>query len=207
MAEILAWTPWPRGRSSPNWGGRRMFPPRCPTTSCVLENLRLAGGSVSTGTGTSSRERARRAGCSRCAGRSGLIPNAGPCCQRPVHAHRLPGCRRENGTRHFEWPNGSGSHVLINQAARQVFLMDRKMYGSMMVQMLIAPPSASRGLHPGRGQVPVGAGVQGQRVAMDWQGRRVLVSGAPGSSGACCAGAGGAGRGGDGVAPRAAKGP
>ena len=46
----------------------------------------------------------------------------------------------ENGTRHFEWPNGSGSHVLINQAARQVFLMDRKMYGSMMVQMLIAPP-------------------------------------------------------------------
>jgi len=46
----------------------------------------------------------------------------------------------ENGTRHFEWQNGSGSHVLINQAARQVFLMDQKMYRSMMVQMLIAPP-------------------------------------------------------------------
>jgi len=45
-----------------------------------------------------------------------------------------------NGTRHFEWQNGSGSHVLINQAARQVFLMDQKMYRSMMVQMLIAPP-------------------------------------------------------------------
>jgi dolichyl-diphosphooligosaccharide--protein glycosyltransferase len=30
--------------------------------------------------------------------------------------------------------------VLINQAARQVFLMDQKMYRSMMVQMLIAPP-------------------------------------------------------------------
>jgi dolichyl-diphosphooligosaccharide--protein glycosyltransferase len=46
----------------------------------------------------------------------------------------------EKGTRHFEWPNGSGSHVLINQAARQVYLMDAKMYRSMMVQMLIAPP-------------------------------------------------------------------
>jgi dolichyl-diphosphooligosaccharide--protein glycosyltransferase len=30
--------------------------------------------------------------------------------------------------------------VLINQAARQVYLMDAKMYRSMMVQMLIAPP-------------------------------------------------------------------
>jgi dolichyl-diphosphooligosaccharide--protein glycosyltransferase len=46
----------------------------------------------------------------------------------------------DKGTRHFEWQNGSGSHVLINQAARQVFLMDQKMYRSMMVQMLIAPP-------------------------------------------------------------------
>ena len=46
----------------------------------------------------------------------------------------------EKGTRHFEWPNGSGSHVLINQASKQVFLMDAKMYRSMMVQMLIAPP-------------------------------------------------------------------
>ena len=46
----------------------------------------------------------------------------------------------EQGTRHFEWPNGSGSHVLINQASKQVFLMDSKMYRSMMVQMLIAPP-------------------------------------------------------------------
>ena len=47
----------------------------------------------------------------------------------------------ENGeTRHFDWPNGSGMHVLINQQSRQVFLMDAKMYRSMMVQMLIRPP-------------------------------------------------------------------
>lgn len=46
----------------------------------------------------------------------------------------------EKGTRHFEWSNGSGSHVLINQASKQVFLMDVRMYRSMMVQMLIAPP-------------------------------------------------------------------
>lgn len=46
----------------------------------------------------------------------------------------------EKGTRHFEWPNGSGSHVLINQLSRQVYLTDSRMYRSMMVQMLIAPP-------------------------------------------------------------------
>lgn len=46
----------------------------------------------------------------------------------------------EKGTRHFEWPNGSGTHVLINQFSRQVFLTDSRMYRSMMVQMLIAPP-------------------------------------------------------------------
>ncbi|GAB6111202.1 hypothetical protein JCM14713_09600 [Desulfomicrobium salsuginis] len=46
----------------------------------------------------------------------------------------------EKGTRHFEWPNGSGTHVLINQFSRQVFLTDSKMYRSMMVQMLIRDP-------------------------------------------------------------------
>ena len=29
----------------------------------------------------------------------------------------------EAGTRHFDWPKGSGMHVLINQLSRQVFLM------------------------------------------------------------------------------------
>lgn len=48
----------------------------------------------------------------------------------------------EKGTRHFEWSNGSGSHVLINQFSRQVFLTDARMYRSMMVQMLIADPAS-----------------------------------------------------------------
>jgi dolichyl-diphosphooligosaccharide--protein glycosyltransferase len=48
----------------------------------------------------------------------------------------------ENGSRRFAWPNGSGSHLLINQLSRQVFLTDTRMYRSMMVQMLIADPSS-----------------------------------------------------------------
>jgi len=39
--------------------------------------------------------------------------------------------------RRFEWPNGTGMHVILNQMSKQVFLMDSKMYKSMMVQMLI----------------------------------------------------------------------
>ncbi|WP_156902618.1 STT3 domain-containing protein [Desulfomicrobium escambiense] len=46
----------------------------------------------------------------------------------------------QNGTRHFDWPKGAGSHAVINQLSRQVFLMDSKMYRSMMIQMLIADP-------------------------------------------------------------------
>jgi dolichyl-diphosphooligosaccharide--protein glycosyltransferase len=45
----------------------------------------------------------------------------------------------ESGTRHFEWSNGTGMHVVVNQMSRQVFLMDAKMYRSMMVQMLLRP--------------------------------------------------------------------
>ncbi len=44
----------------------------------------------------------------------------------------------QNGTRHFDWSNGAGSHAVINQFSRQVFLLDSKMYRSMMIQMLIA---------------------------------------------------------------------
>jgi len=47
----------------------------------------------------------------------------------------------KSGTRHFEWPNGTGMHVVVNQMSRQVFLMDAKMYRSMMVQMLLRPAS------------------------------------------------------------------
>ncbi|PKN42487.1 MAG: hypothetical protein CVU60_05720 [Deltaproteobacteria bacterium HGW-Deltaproteobacteria-18] len=45
------------------------------------------------------------------------------------------------GVRHFQWPHGTGTHVVINQMSRQVFLMDAKMYRSMMVQMLLRPAS------------------------------------------------------------------
>jgi dolichyl-diphosphooligosaccharide--protein glycosyltransferase len=44
--------------------------------------------------------------------------------------------------RRFEWPNGTGMHVVLNQMSKQVFLMDSKMYSSMMVQMLIADPES-----------------------------------------------------------------
>ncbi|SFL46758.1 dolichyl-diphosphooligosaccharide--protein glycosyltransferase [Desulfomicrobium norvegicum] len=47
----------------------------------------------------------------------------------------------DSGTRHFEWANGTGMHVVVNQMSRQVFLMDDKMYRSMMVQMLLRPAS------------------------------------------------------------------
>jgi dolichyl-diphosphooligosaccharide--protein glycosyltransferase len=46
-----------------------------------------------------------------------------------------------DGVRHFQWPHGTGTHVVINQMSRQVFLMDAKMYRSMMVQMLLRPAS------------------------------------------------------------------
>ena len=46
---------------------------------------------------------------------------------------------QSDGDRHFTWPNGTGMHAVINQYSRQVFLMDAKMYQSMMVQMLIKP--------------------------------------------------------------------
>jgi dolichyl-diphosphooligosaccharide--protein glycosyltransferase len=43
----------------------------------------------------------------------------------------------ESGVRHYDWPKNADKHVLINQISKQVFLMDTKMYRSMMVQMLI----------------------------------------------------------------------
>lgn len=46
---------------------------------------------------------------------------------------------QSDGDRHFTWPNGTGMHAVINQYSRQIFLMDAKMYQSMMIQMLIKP--------------------------------------------------------------------
>ena len=105
------------------------------------ENLRLAGwigfyGNWDIITGTSSSGKMQQVrGEVRIDSSSGsLMVNGQP---TPVDSLDVV---EEKGARHFEWQNGSGSHVLINQAARQVFLMDQKMYRSMMVQMLIAPP-------------------------------------------------------------------
>lgn len=49
------------------------------------------------------------------------------------------------GAKHFQWPHGTGMHVVINQMSRQVFLMDAKIYRSMMVQMLLRPASDFEG--------------------------------------------------------------
>jgi dolichyl-diphosphooligosaccharide--protein glycosyltransferase len=43
----------------------------------------------------------------------------------------------DNQNRRFEWANGTGMHLILNQMSKQVFLMDSKLYNSMMVQMLI----------------------------------------------------------------------
>jgi dolichyl-diphosphooligosaccharide--protein glycosyltransferase len=105
------------------------------------ENLRLAGwisyyGNWDIVTGTSSPGKMQRVqGEVRVDSAAGTMSVNG----KPLPVDSLD-VVEEQGTRHFEWPNGSGSHVLINQAARQVYLMDSKMYRSMMVQMLIAPP-------------------------------------------------------------------
>jgi dolichyl-diphosphooligosaccharide--protein glycosyltransferase len=105
------------------------------------ENLRLAGwisyyGNWDIVTGTSSPGKMQRVqGEIRIDSAAGTMTVNG----KPGPIDSLDVVEQE-GTRHFEWSNGSGAHVLINQAGRQVFLMDSKMYRSMMVQMLIGPP-------------------------------------------------------------------
>jgi dolichyl-diphosphooligosaccharide--protein glycosyltransferase len=46
----------------------------------------------------------------------------------------------ETGVQHKIWPHGKGLHVLFNQLAQEIYVMDDKIYQSMMVQMLISPP-------------------------------------------------------------------
>ncbi len=46
----------------------------------------------------------------------------------------------DKGTRHLTWSNGNNLHAVMNQLSREVYLMDTKIYRSMMIQMLIAPP-------------------------------------------------------------------
>lgn len=45
-----------------------------------------------------------------------------------------------NFTRRMTWQNGSGLHLVLNQRSSQAFIMDAKIYKSMMVQMLIGNP-------------------------------------------------------------------
>jgi dolichyl-diphosphooligosaccharide--protein glycosyltransferase len=44
------------------------------------------------------------------------------------------------GDKHLSWPNGKNLHAVMNQLSKEVYLMDTKIYRSMMIQMLIAPP-------------------------------------------------------------------
>ena len=44
------------------------------------------------------------------------------------------------GTKHFVWNNNTIFYALMNQLSRELYLMDRTIYKSMMVQMLIADP-------------------------------------------------------------------
>ncbi|WP_462326066.1 STT3 domain-containing protein [Desulfoplanes sp.] len=47
----------------------------------------------------------------------------------------------EKGSRRMTWPNGKGLHGVLNQLSHEVYVMDNKIYRSMMVQMLIGPPA------------------------------------------------------------------
>lgn len=45
----------------------------------------------------------------------------------------------EKGPRSMTWPNGKGLHAILNQLSQEVYVMDTKIYRSMMIQMLISP--------------------------------------------------------------------
>ncbi len=44
------------------------------------------------------------------------------------------------GTRHMKWSNGTGIYAVLNRFSNELFLMDAKIYKSMMIQMLISDP-------------------------------------------------------------------
>jgi dolichyl-diphosphooligosaccharide--protein glycosyltransferase len=46
----------------------------------------------------------------------------------------------QNGLKQMTWPNGKGLHGILNEISKEVYVMDSKIYRSMLVQMLIAPP-------------------------------------------------------------------
>ncbi len=44
----------------------------------------------------------------------------------------------KQGTRHLDWPNGSGVYAVLNRISHELFIMELSIYESMMVQMLIS---------------------------------------------------------------------
>ena len=48
---------------------------------------------------------------------------------------------RESGIRTESWPNSSNVHAVLNQVMGELFIMDGKIYNSMMVRMLLDEPS------------------------------------------------------------------
>jgi len=48
---------------------------------------------------------------------------------------------REGGIRTQSWPNSSNVHAVLNQVMGELFIMDGKIYNSMMVRMLLDDPS------------------------------------------------------------------
>jgi dolichyl-diphosphooligosaccharide--protein glycosyltransferase len=43
--------------------------------------------------------------------------------------------------KHFTWDSDTGIYALLNRITSELYLMDEKIYNSMMVQMLIRNPS------------------------------------------------------------------
>ena len=46
----------------------------------------------------------------------------------------------KEGVRSFSWSSGRGAHAVLNRLSKEMYLMDGKMYNSMMVQMLVKDP-------------------------------------------------------------------
>ena len=47
----------------------------------------------------------------------------------------------QNNPRHFDWPNVTGIYAVLNSLSQELYIMDAKIYKSMMIQMLIRDPS------------------------------------------------------------------
>ena len=57
------------------------------------------------------------------------------------HNARAAAILTENGAEHFSWPaNADSPCILANRHSREMFAVDEAIYGSLMVQMLIAEP-------------------------------------------------------------------